>query len=155
LAELKEVATVGDSVVFLVPDPQLVLPLSVQPIVIDGAGGTNNKWEDLGMQWFKNANEAFPRVAASGPSDWQHIAPNGNVSGLDRLPKTNVTNVDVNDKTISFDVDQVGKPILIRVSDFPWWKAQGAQGPYRIAPNWMVVVPTSTHVELVQRVQLV
>jgi hypothetical protein len=34
------------------------------------------------------------------------------------------------------------------MSYFPNWKVSGAEGPYRVAPNFMVVVPTDTHVEL-------
>jgi hypothetical protein len=39
-------------------------------------------------------------------------------------------------------------PVLVRVSYFPNWTAHGAEGPYRIGPNQMVVVPTDTHVRL-------
>src|SRR3712207_6886029 len=47
-----------------------------------------------------------------------------------------------------FDVSEPGVPVLVRVSYFPNWSASGAEGPYRIGPNMMVVVPTDTHVEL-------
>ena len=49
---------------------------------------------------------------------------------------------------MSFDVDQTGVPVLVKVSYFPNWEAEGAEGPYRVGPNMMVVVPTSNHVEL-------
>ena len=39
-------------------------------------------------------------------------------------------------------------PVLVKVSYFPNWEVSGAEGPYRIAPNLMVVVPTSTDVHL-------
>jgi hypothetical protein len=39
-------------------------------------------------------------------------------------------------------------PVLVKVSYFPNWNATGAEGPYRIGPNMMVVVPTSNHVEM-------
>ena len=39
-------------------------------------------------------------------------------------------------------------PVLVKVSYFPNWKAHGAEGPYRIAPNLMVVVPTCNDVSL-------
>jgi hypothetical protein len=42
----------------------------------------------------------------------------------------------------------IGQPVLVKISYFPNWKASGAEGPYRVTPNLMVVVPTSTHVEL-------
>ena len=38
--------------------------------------------------------------------------------------------------------------MLVKASYFPNWKADGADGPWRIGPNLMVVVPTANHVEL-------
>ena len=55
-----------------------------------------------------------------------------------------VTDVDL----ISFSVDQIGTPVLVRSSFFPNWSAEGAEGPFRVAPNFMVVVPTDTEVVL-------
>ena len=52
------------------------------------------------------------------------------------------------DSSISFHVDRVGTPVEVRVSYFPNWKATGADGPWRAAPNLMVVVPTSHDVTL-------
>ena len=51
-------------------------------------------------------------------------------------------------RDVSFSVDKVGVPVLIRVSYFPNWQVTGAEGPYRVAPNMMVVVPTSQNVSL-------
>ena len=42
----------------------------------------------------------------------------------------------------------MGTPVEVRVSYFPNWKASGADGPWRVAPNLMVVVPTSHDVTL-------
>ncbi len=52
------------------------------------------------------------------------------------------------DQDLRFTVDQIGVPVLVKISYFPNWKVSGAEGPYRIAPNLMVVVPTSTDVHL-------
>ena len=38
--------------------------------------------------------------------------------------------------------------MLVKASYFPNWQVDGADGPYRVAPNLMVVVPTDEHVEL-------
>jgi uncharacterized membrane protein len=59
-----------------------------------------------------------------------------------------VSNVEINQQSLSFDVDKPGVPVLVKVSYFPNWEASGADGPYRIGPNMMVVVPNDTHVEL-------
>lgn len=50
--------------------------------------------------------------------------------------------------SVSFRVDKIGTPILVRTSYFPNWNVSGAQGPYRVAPNMMVVVPTQNEVTL-------
>ena len=50
---------------------------------------------------------------------------------------------------ISFNVDRIGTPVVVKVSYHPRWSAQGASGPYRISPNLMAVVPTARHVTLV------
>ena len=39
-------------------------------------------------------------------------------------------------------------PVLVKISYFPNWEVDGAKGPYRVAPNFMVVIPTSKHVRL-------
>jgi hypothetical protein len=60
----------------------------------------------------------------------------------------NVSDVQTTTDSISFTVDQVGVPVLVRMSFYPNWEASGAEGPYRVAPNFMVVVPTENQVEL-------
>ena len=54
----------------------------------------------------------------------------------------------MSDDRISFDVDRVGTPVLVKTSYFPNWQVTGAKGPWRASPNLMVVVPTGTHVSL-------
>ena len=64
------------------------------------------------------------------------------------LEPVEVLNVDVGDQSVEFSVDRVGVPVLVRVSYFPNWQVDGAEGPYRVAPNMMVVVPTDRDVRL-------
>ena len=59
-----------------------------------------------------------------------------------------VSNIAADEDEIIFDVSQVGAPVLVKASYFPNWKVSGGEGPYRVAPNLMVVVPTSQHVRL-------
>ncbi len=72
-----------------------------------------------------------------------------------------ITHVVVNANTVSFHVDHTGVPVEIRMSYFPWWTATGAQGPWQLDPDELVVVPTSHDVMLtaspkrVDRVSLV
>jgi hypothetical protein len=64
------------------------------------------------------------------------------------LPPVVVSNVVQKQSEVSFSVDEVGVPVLVRVSYFPNWKVDGANGPFRVAPNMMVVIPTSNTVKL-------
>jgi hypothetical protein len=64
------------------------------------------------------------------------------------LPAVTVSDIELGDQDLRFTVDQIGVPVLVKISYFPNWKASGAEGPWRIAPNMMVVVPTSNDVHL-------
>ena len=75
------------------------------------------------------------------------VVPTSAIEAVD-LPSVTVSDVEIGQQDLSFTVDQVGVPVLVKVSYFPNWEVEGAEGPYRIAPNFMVVVPTETDVEL-------
>jgi hypothetical protein len=86
---------------------------------------------------------------ASGPKSWKHI----DIKQLDQtsekaITPTKVTRIHDDVDSISFHVSEIGKPVLIKTSFFPNWESHGAAGPYRAAPNLMVVVPTSHDVKL-------
>ncbi len=64
------------------------------------------------------------------------------------LPPVEVTNIETGIDTISFDVSEPGVPVLVKTNYFPNWEVDGADGPYRVTPNLMVVIPTEDHVSL-------
>ncbi len=49
---------------------------------------------------------------------------------------------------MEFDVSRTGVPVMVKTSWYPNWEAEGAEGPWRATPNFMVVVPTAKHVKL-------
>jgi hypothetical protein len=59
-----------------------------------------------------------------------------------------VSDVEAGVDRISFRVDRPGSPVVVRASYFPNWQVDGAEGPYRISPNLMAVVPTQEQVTL-------
>ena len=69
-------------------------------------------------------------------------------SAGDELPEVRVTDIEETDDSVSFRVSRTGVPVLVKTSYFPNWRAEGADGPWRAAPNFMVVVPTSKQVRL-------
>ena len=170
--ELTMLASVGPWNIYRVADSDLVVPLTVQPVVVGHRGGDQRERNlELGMSWFQNQDEWAAIPANDGPDEWQRIdvevdatrsdglAPGASGRKIDivqpveaivpkDLPAVTVSNVQLGDQDLRFTVDQIGVPVLVKISYFPNWHASGAQGPYRIAPNLMVVVPTSTDVHL-------
>ncbi len=146
-ADLTEIASSGPWAAFEVAGTQLVEPLALQPAVLEGVGHEQEQWLDVGIDFFQNRDDDSVFLAADGPDDWLRIEADQAVDGVD-LPEIAVTDIETTNDTISFSVDQVGVPVLVKTSYFPNWKVDGAEGPYRVTPNLMVVIPTETEVEL-------
>ncbi len=152
---LSLLATSGPWRVYAVADAELVTALANEPAVVRDAPSGGEAWQDLSVEWYQDADEGGLSgpdeqvlLAASGPSSWQRVDEGETPDTRTTGEATTVTNIRSGDDSVSFDVDQVGTPVLVKVSYFPNWTASGADGPYRVTPNLMVVVPTSTHVEL-------
>ncbi len=170
--ELTKLASVGPWNIYQVADSDLVVPLAVQPVVVGHRDGDQRERNlELGMSWFQHQDEWAAIPANDGPDEWQRIdvavdptrsdglAPGASGRKIDivqpveaivpkALPAVTISNVKLGDQDLRFTVDQIGVPVLVKISYFPNWHASGAKGPYRIAPNLMVVVPTSTDVHL-------
>ncbi len=162
---LKRIATSGPWHIYQVADSDIVVPMTVQPVVVkERPGDQRERWLELGSSWFQNPKDWAAMPAADGPSAWQHITSQVDQSrvSLNRvdvlkpvetitpvaLPAITVSNVKMGNETVDFDVSQVGVPVLVKVSYFPNWSVSGGLGPYRVAPNLMVVIPTSKHVHM-------
>ena len=168
---LTEVARSGPWVVYRVANSDVVTPLATQPIVANiSSSNPRERWLEIGTSWFQHPETWTTPIADDGPSEWQRIEvavdeskregePNSNNRRVDVVkPATPLTqvplepvvvsNVNIGEESVRFSVDKVGVPVLVRVSYFPNWKVDGAKGPYRVAPNMMVVIPTSTDVNM-------
>jgi hypothetical protein len=144
---LTEVASSGPWVVFEVADSELVTPLKAEPAVVDGAAAGGSTWLHDTVSWYLDPKQWDVPLAASGPPQWQRIQ-SGDVPETRPVGTTTVSNIDTSTDSISFDVTQVGVPVVVKASYFPNWQVSGADGPYRISPNLMVVIPTANHVSL-------
>ncbi len=172
----EEIAASGPWVVFLVKDQQTAVGLEQLPVVIDGLDAGGEEWLVPAVAAWE-APEGIPLIAADGPADWPRMsledlaredadfgaaAQSGErvsemralaaalPDWLERGPTeaAAVSDLAVDNDSISFSVDRVGTPVLVRASYFPNWEVSGARGPFRVAPNLMVVVPTETAVSL-------
>ncbi len=160
--DLTSVATTGRWTVFEVRGSELVTPLNFEPAVVTGPVKGEVPWLNMSVDWYTDFDAQDVFLAASGPKEWQRVkarpvtsdvktvGSNVAVDQPERRPvePVRVTNISSDDNDISFDVDQVGTPVVVKASYFPNWRASGAKGPYRVTPNLMVVIPTSTHVKL-------
>ncbi len=134
--------------VYRIADTQLVVPLSRQPVVWQGVGADQSSWLSPAVDWYDHPSRWDVVPAADGPATWTRVPIGATTVPSVREPAVTVSDVRQTDAGVSFHVDRVGVPVEVRISYFPNWQATGAEGPYRAAPNLMVVVPTSNDVTL-------
>ena len=133
--------------IYLVRDSAQVVPLAYEPAVVTGQVASATEWLNLSTPWYQDPARWPVYLAASGPASWPRVplAHDADPPRV-RLPVAVASHITTTDDGISFDVDRIGVPVLVRTSYFPNWQASGAEGPYRVTPDLMVVVPTSKHV---------
>ena len=66
-----------------------------------------------------------------------------------------MSDVVVGRNSVSFHVSRTGVPVEVRMTYFPWWEAKNADGPWRLAPDDLVVVPTGHDVVLTAQPRLI
>jgi hypothetical protein len=134
--------------IYVVRDAPLVTPLVNDPTVLSGVKPAPSSWLKPSVAWYDDPTKWDVELAQSGPASWPRTPVTKIKPTLKHVPTTKVSAIKTTDSTIAFHVSQVGTPVLVKVSYFPNWHASGAQGPYRVTPNLMVVVPTSHDVQL-------
>jgi hypothetical protein len=153
--------------VYEVADSALVEGLSSIPVVATTHGGTYSEcwgktWPDVNSAepelpgwecdtagWWRNRDLIDKPYAQDGPEDWERIDFDDLAdTELESITPAKVTDIDEDVDKISFTVDEIGKPVVVKTSYYPNWEAHGAEGPYRLSPNLMVVVPTEHEVTL-------
>ncbi|MEO6988234.1 MAG: hypothetical protein ABI239_06260 [Aquihabitans sp.] len=170
--DLTEVAVTGPWHVYEVANSELVSPLAYQPTVVTGLGESQDDWLPTAAAWMLDGDLQVP-LAIDGPADWERVSGDpvptdwrrlvrwtrdqlGLTGSMDQVPTTSrsplpeveVSNIEQGDDSVSFSVSEPGVPVLVKVSYFPNWTVSGAEGPYRVTPNLMVVIPTDTEVAL-------
>ncbi|MGY6500913.1 MAG: glycosyltransferase [Acidimicrobiales bacterium] len=145
--DLVEIARSGPWVVFEVQDAPLVQSLANEPIVLEGVTDSIHDWIPATVDWFVTPSQWDLHWASSGPEQWQRTD-RPDEAERRPLPEVEVTSIVEGTQSLSFEVSEPGVPMLVKTSYFPNWRVDGADGPYRVSPNLMVVVPTDTSVEL-------
>jgi hypothetical protein len=154
--QLVELGEAQPFVIFEVAGADLVEGLAVEPVVTSGqseaeAGAQATRfdmgWLGQAVRHYNDPGGYAALPAEDGPADWERVTTLIPGDGEAVTPAV-VTDIETTTSTISFTVDQVGTPVLVKASYFPNWEADGADGPWRVGPNLMVVVPTDTDVTL-------
>jgi hypothetical protein len=171
--DLTKVGTSGPWHLYEIADTSIVEPLAVQPVVVnERPGDKRERWLEIGSSYFQHMNEWAALPVDHGPDEWQRIdvaadetrrvgvegEPGREVDIVKPVEGTEiktvsldpvvVSDVKVEQESVSFSVDRLGVPVLVKVSYFPNWQVTGATNVYRAAPNMMVVVPTEKNVTL-------
>ena len=147
-SELVEAATFLPAV-YEVPERNVFASLTGAPTVTASDGRELPSFFDMALDWYDDVDNLDRWVVADGPEDWPRIETleQRPTVQLD-VPDGAVSDVVVENHRISFTTTAVGIPHLVKVSYFPNWTAQGADGPWRATPSLMVVVPTAEDVVL-------
>ncbi len=134
--------------IYQVRHSSLVEGLRYQPVVVPGLS-SRTAWLKANVKWWAAQNLPAVVAAEDGPSTWAR-ASTARILHLPQraLPVEHVTHVVQGTQSLSFHVDKIGVPTLVKISYYPRWHAEGAEGPYRVSPNLMVVIPTSHDVTL-------
>ena len=157
---LTEVVAESPWVMFEVADSPLVSPLAAEPVVVSGAGGDPDRWLEVAIDFYTAypgsgatdpeagfLSSAAVLPAAAGPDRWAEVSP-GAERPVRSLEEIEVREIYATQDSIGFRVSRTGVPVLVKASYFPNWQVDGAAGPYRVAPNFMVVVPDENEVTL-------
>ena len=133
--------------IYLIEHSPIVQALATLPNVVSGVA-SRTSWLQANTSWWLRPSLWGTLVASDGLASWPHVR---SVNALRAVAAgtTTVSRVVVGTQSLSFHVSRLGVPVLVKVSYFPRWHARGAEGPYRVSPNLMVVVPTSHDVAMV------
>ena len=136
--------------VYAIGDSAMVAPLADQPVVWDDVAPAQTSWDPPSIAWYLDPSRWDVVPTAGGPASWARIPASDTTPTAVPEPTVHVSDITTSatDGSISFHVDRTGVPVVVKVSYFPNWQAIGAEGPWRAAPNLMVVVPTSHEVVL-------
>jgi hypothetical protein len=174
---LEQVATVPDLdgkppsgwTIYRVKDSPTVQALRYQPVVVDdmksepawkceglsapvadtGPVAEFSPWECSAVPWFSDAQALDRPLTDDGPAAWARASQSkARAVAKKSLPEVKVSNIRTTESSVQFDVSRTGVPVMVKTSWYPNWQAEGADGPWRATPNFMVVVPTSKHVKL-------
>jgi hypothetical protein len=153
-AGLPVVTHSGRFTIYRVGSGNLVEVPEFKPVLVD-----HHDWRANGLTWYANPDWLqVPLVFASSGDKAAKAAFASGQLPLTSLPRERLARpgelpatMSPTGDQLSFTTDRVGEPHIVKVSWFPNWRVEGAQGPWMLSPGLMVVVPTQREVRLSYR----
>jgi hypothetical protein len=132
--------------IFALPDADRVDVATFEPVVWAGEAD----FVDAALEWYDDVDNLDIWLVEDGPAEWRRVTSvDERLDVLTPYPESGtavITKFD--DMSLSFSTDAPGVPHLVKVSYFPNWTVDGADGVYRAAPSLMLVVPESENVTM-------
>jgi hypothetical protein len=108
---------------------------------------TGEPFGEAALEWYGELELLDKWLVADGPDEWRQIEAVPDVAGARPITTDGtVSAIVIGEEEISFRTSAIGVPHMVKVSFFPNWTAEGADGPFRAAPSTMIVVPTEEQV---------
>jgi hypothetical protein len=98
------------------------------------------EWRDLAVQWYRDeAALSTPLVWDNGEEALEQYESviSDQVADPPVTPVETdgrVTNEQLENESLSFDTTAIGEPHWVKISYFPNWHVEGAEGPYLVSP---------------------
>lgn len=132
--------------VFALLDADRIDVASMEPVVWAGEGD----FVDAALEWYDDVENLDAWLVEDGPAEWRRVTDIAERLE-DQRPYSSGGTVEITtfeNYEVSFTTTAVGQPHLIKVSYFPNWTVEGAEGVYRVSPSLMLVVPNQSEVTL-------
>jgi len=112
------------------------------------------EWRDMANQWYLNEDAlGTPIVWDNGEEalqEFQQVTAEEAASppAVPIDAQGSVISETFSNEKLEFDTTAIGVPHWIKISYFPNWHVEGADGPYLASPSMMMVIPRQGHVTL-------
>ena len=132
--------------IFALPEADRVDVATFEPVVWAGEAD----FVDAALEWYDDVDNLDLWLVEDGPAEWRRVTSvDERLDALRPYSESGFAEVtEFEDMNVSFTTDAPGIPHLVKVSYFPNWTVEGAEGVYRASPSLMVVVPDSENVTL-------
>ncbi len=145
--DLKPLRRIGNFSIYELPSEGYVSIPKYEPL-----RGDPRSWRATALAWYGDESKLdVPIVFGSDPALSRFKRVGRGLKGFIKAPlkaKGKAEVVRLSNEELVFKTSAIGAPHLVKISYFPNWKAEGAEGPYLVTPSIMMVIPRKSAVRL-------